>query len=756
MNARLREVTPGLAGDAQIGRALDRVDGPLKVAGRAPYAYEFAGSGETAYGYVVGATVARGRIRRIDTSAAERAPGVVLVLTHENAPELAPFGPRVAKSRLSRPRPYLQGTQVRHWGDPVAFVVAESFEQARAAAFLVRVEYEVEKADLDTRVEPHRDEGFEGGGLPDSEIGDLDAACAAAAHVVDVTYTTPYQHHNAMEPHATLAAWDGERLTLHVAHQMLAEGRTSVADTLRMSKEQVRIVARYIGGGFGGKLTTECDAILSAVAARRLGRPVKTALSRQQTFHNCTHRNESVQRLRLAADADGRLTGIGHTSWQQTAWFDDHIEPTVTCTRALYAAANRSTRLRLVRLDLPMSDSMRAPGEAIGMLTLECAMDELAEKLGMDPLELRRRNDTDVHPEKGKPFSSRHLVECLDEGARRFGWDQRPRTPASRREGRSLIGYGMASAIRPNMLMASSASVHLDAGGRLVARQAMTDIGTGTYTILTQIAADALGLDPAAVRIEMGDTDFPKASGSGGSVGAASAGNALHRACLDVRRQLLDLAAGDAHSALFGVDAGARSSARFAGGWIEAAGRREELVRLLARQAAAGVDGQGRIEPGDVSQDYDQQTFGAHFAEVAVDADTGEIRLRRMLGVFAAGRILNPKTARSQALGGLVWGIGSALTEETFVDARSGAYVNRDLAEYHIPVHADAPEVEAIFLEEHDDIVNALGAKGIGELGICGAGAAVANAVYNASGVRIREFPLTLDKVLAGWAAQGR
>ncbi|MGJ7564157.1 molybdopterin cofactor-binding domain-containing protein [Variovorax sp. GB1R11] len=726
-----------------IGKPIARVDGRLKVTGKAPYAYEVQEApGAPAYGFIVEATIAKGRIADIDASAAEKAPGVLMVMTHRNAPKQGAWGPVDAKDRFARSSPQLASDRVRYYGEAVAFVVAESFEVARAAAKLVRVRYAVEPGEFDMaaaqgKAETPKDDEQQ---KADSRIGDFEPAFAGAPVQVDATYTTPTHIHAQMEPHATLAWWTGDKLTVHCAAQLLESAQNAVANTLQIPPSKVRIVSRYIGGGFGGKLPIYGDVMLSAMAARQLKRPVKTALTRQQMFHFTTHRSQTVQRVRLGATPDGRLTAIGHDSLSHSARFDNFYETASTQTRTLYAAPNRLTTHRMVKLDLPISDSTRAPGEAVGMLALEQAMDELAEKLGLDPIELRRRNEPAMDPEKNIPFSTRQLLRCMDEGAERFGWNRRNAAPGAVRDGRWQIGLGFAAAIRSNLLMDARCAVSLDRQGVLTARMSMTDIGTGSYTVFTQIAAEMLGLPVDKVRIELGDSDFPETPGSGGSWGAASAGSALFDACTQLREQIAR-----------------RMNARpadvvFADGQATAAGRSETLGALAG---TLGLRAEGQIKKGDMATKFSQQAYGAHFAEVAVDMDTGEIRVRRMLGVFAAGRILNMKTATSQATGAMIWGVGSALFEDAVVDTRFGTYVNHDLAEYHLPSHADIPAVEAVFLDEVDDKTNPLKIKGVGELGICGAGAAVANAVHNATGVRIRDYPLTLDKVLGLQAPQG-
>jgi xanthine dehydrogenase YagR molybdenum-binding subunit len=721
-----------------IGKPMDRVDGVLKVTGRAPYAYEVKEAAEPLYGWLVEAGIAKGRVTALETRAAERAPGVRLVMTHRNTPKQPPYTTE-GEDRFAVPWPQLNGDEVTYYGEPVAFVVAETLEQARAAAGLVRIEYAAEQGDYElqanlAKAEKPQDESK---GAPDSAAGDFDAGFGGAPVQLDVTYTTPFHIHAQMEPHASLAWWEGDRVIVHCSTQKLESAQKRLARTLQIPEDKVRVVSRYIGGGFGGKLPVYGDAILSALASRQLGRPVKTALTRQQMFHVTSHRTPTIQRVRLGATPQGVLVAIAHEAWSHSARFDDFYETAAKQTRSLYAGADRMTQHRVVKLDLPLSDSCRAPGEAVGLLALECAMDELAHRLKICPVELRLRNEPKEHPEKHIPYSTRQLVRCLEEGAERFGWSRRNATPGQVREGRWLIGMGMCASARGNALMPARCKVKLNGDGTLTARMSMTDIGTGSYTVLTQIAAETLGLPPESVSVQLGDSDFPPTAGSGGSTGAASAGSALFDACEKLRTQLAQSA---------GI---APAQARFAGGKVTDGGK-TAMLSVLAGDS--GVEADGEIKPGEMEKKYSQRAYGAQFCEVAVDADSGEVRVRRMLGVFAAGRILNAKTARSQAIGGMIWGIGNALHEEAIVDARHGFFVNHDLAEYHVPVHADIPAIEAIFLPEVDDKANPLKIKGVGELGISGAGAAVANAIFNATGVRIRDYPLTLDKILAGLA----
>ena len=720
--------------DGIVGKPLDRVDGPPKVTGTATYAYEYREPDGIAYGYLVPASIAKGRIATLDTATAEKMPGVVAVLTYRNAPKQGAASQQV--------EPQLASDRVEHYGQAVACVVAESFEQARAAAYAVEVGYAPDPVNaalgpnLDKAVKP-KDRGTS---PADTAVGDADAAFASAPVKVEVQYTTPLQTHAMMEPHATLAYWRRGQLILFTANQMPNRGQAILASVLNMNKDNIRIVSRYVGGGFGAKLTPHPDAILAALAAKVVDRPVKLALTRQQVFHSTFHRSDTVQRIRLGATRDGRLVSVAHRSWSGNQVGEQNFEAAAEVTRSLYATPNILTEHRLAALDIPSASAMRAPGEAVGMLAIECAMDELAETLKLDPVELRIRNDATQDPTKLIPYSTRAMVPCLRKGAEMFGWDKRDATPGAVRDGQWLVGLGVAAASRGNPLQPAKAWVRIGPDGIAVTRAAMTDIGTGSYTILTQIASELLGLPPESIRTELGDTDFPVSSGSGGSFGAGSAGSALYDACLAMRQKLL-------------AAAGMSDAATFKDGRVTEGNR---SVTLASLAGPSGLEATGGIEPGTMHKLYSQQSYGAHFAEVGVDVDTGEIRLRRMLGVFTAGRILNAKTARAQAIGGMVFGVGAALTEAVELDPRFGMFVNHNLAEYHVPVHADIPAIDAVFLPELDDKSNPLKSKGIGELGICGAGAAVANAVYNATGIRIRDYPLTLDKVLAGFDARER
>jgi len=709
-----------------------RVDGPLKTTGTALYAYEQHDAAPGAvYGYIVGAAIAKGRIESIDTARARAAPGVLGVVSADNAGQLGLGGFYAARA--------LAGPEVEHYHQAVAIVVAQTFEQARAAAQLVKVRYVPARGAYDLAQARAGSADIASGpaapvkpGLA-SAIGDFDAAYAAAPVTLDAVYTTPDHAHAMMEPHATIAAWDGDQLTLWTAIQLVSWGLRDISRILGVPKEKVRIVAPYIGGGFGGKGSILADAVLAALAAREVGRPVKVTLQRALMFNNTTHRAATIQRLRLGASKDGRLTAIAHESWSGN--LGDRPEAATAPTRLLYAGANRMTRLHVAHLDLPEASAMRAPGEAPGMMALEIAMDEMAEKLQLDPVAFRVLNDTQVDPESpNKPFSRRQLVQCLHTGAEKFGWRQRKAQPGTQRDGHWLIGMGVASAIRGAPVIKSAARVRLDRRGKLTVETDMTDIGTGSYTILAQTAAEMLGVGLERVTVHLGDSRFPEGAGSGGQFGAASSTAGVYAACIKLRELVAER-----------LGMGASATVEFGGGLVRAGG----VSRPLSDAAANGdLVGEDAMEYGDLAKQYAQQTFAAHFVEVGVDLYTGEIRIRRMLAVCAAGRILNPLTARSQIIGGMTMGAGAALMEALAIDRRAGFFVNHDLAGYEVPVHADIAQQEVIFLDETDPTAGPLKAKGVGELGISGVPAAIANAVYNATGIRVRDYPLTLDRLL--------
>ncbi|WP_318368191.1 aldehyde oxidoreductase molybdenum-binding subunit PaoC [Enterobacter sp.] len=714
-----------------VSQPHDRIDGPLKTTGTAHYAYEWHDEvPDAAIGFVVGSAIAKGQITGMELEAARKAPGVLAVVTAENAGKLGKGEKNTAT--------LLGGPEIEHYHQAIAVVVAETFEQARAAAALVKVHYSRERGDYDL-AEQKPSVTTPPEGTPDKNVGDVDSAFAAAAVQLDAIYTTPDQSHMAMEPHASMAVWEGDKLTVWTSNQMIDWCRTDLALTLNMPKENIRVRSPYIGGGFGGKLFLRSDALLAALGARAAKRPVKIALPRPFIPNNTTHRPATLQHIRIGTDNDGRITAISHESWSGNLPGGEP-ETAVQQTELLYAGANRHTGLRLAELDLPEGNAMRAPGEAPGLMALEIAIDEIAIKAGVDPVEFRILNDTQVDPANpDRPFSRRQLVECLRTGAEKFGWDKRNATPAQVRDGRWLVGMGVAAGFRNNLTTKSGARVHLDAQGVVTVDTDMTDIGTGSYTIIAQTAAEMLGVPLDKVVVRLGDSDFPISSGSGGQWGANSSTAGVYAACVLLRETV---------AKKLGFDP---QQADFVDGQIRAGDRSASLADAAADGTLTVEDS---IEFGDLAEKYQQSTFAGHFVEVGVDVATGEVRLRRMLAVCAAGRILNPKTARSQVIGAMTMGAGAALMEELAVDSRLGYFVNHDLAAYEVPVHADIPEQTVIFLDDTDPISSPMKAKGVGELGLCGVGAAIANAVFNATGVRVRDYPLTLDKLLKGLPEQ--
>ncbi|MEG8038102.1 xanthine dehydrogenase family protein molybdopterin-binding subunit [Sphingomonas sp. LR60] len=710
-----------------IGKPLDRVEGPLKVSGKATYAAEYPIE-RLSYGVLVRAPFGSGKITDVVADAARRLPGVIDVITDY------PSFIRNPQQGGEKKAPTQGVEKVDYHGEIVAIVVAETFEAARDAAAQVKVAYE--PAEGQYVFAAHRDQADR---PPADQMpahiakGDLDKAMVDAAFSIDETYTTPSQNSAAMEPHASIAEWKDGALTLHGSYQMIASDQMQLAAALGVGKDKVRIISRYVGGGFGSKLGIAPESVAAAIAAKRLDRPVKVAMARQQVFDATVRRSNTEQRIRLAADAHGKLTGLGHETLASNLPGEDYFEPAGIGTQFAYAAENRLIDHKLVRLNWLLAGSMRAPGEAVGMLALEAAMDELAYQVGIDPIELRRRNEPTIDPTNDVPFSTRLLMPCLDKGAELFGWSDRKAEPASDRRGEWLHGVGVAAAVRSNMLQKSSATVELTAEGRAIVSTDMTDIGTGTYTILAQIAAETLGLPLTSVTVQLGDGAAPPSAGSGGSWGAGSSGSSVYLACEGLREKL---------AKAMGVEVDAMT---LKDGRAIAENRAVEIGDLVGD----GLSVTGTIAPGKQEKLHRQASYGAHFAEVKVNVTTGEVRVERMLGVFSAGRILNEKTARSQCLGGMTFGIGAALTEELVHDPRNGKVVNRDLAEYHVPVNADIPQIEVAFLDERDIHANPIHAKGIGELGISGAGAAIANAIYHATGVRVRDYPITCDKLLA-------
>ncbi|MEU2308121.1 xanthine dehydrogenase family protein molybdopterin-binding subunit [Streptomyces misionensis] len=694
-----------------LGAPAERLEGRQKVTGAARYAAEHPLSGR-AHAWPVPAAVARGRVTAVDTSAARAEPGVLAVLTPGDAPRLAQPEDGILA--------VLQDPNVPHRGWCVALVVADTLETARAAARLVRVEYDAEPADITLTMDhPDRYEPEEANaGQPGRvEHGDPEGAFAAAGTGVDVVYRVPPLHNHPMEPHATTARWDDDRLTVYTSTQGGTTARSVLAQLFELPEDRVTVVSEHVGGGFGSKGTPRPDLVLAAMAALRAGRPVTLAYPRRYLPTVVGHRAPTLHRLRLAADPDGRLTALLHEVTTHTSRVKEFVEQAAVPSRVMYATPNLLTVHRAVALDVPSPSWMRAPGEAPGMYALESAMDELAGALGMDPVQLRLRNEPEHEPGTGRPFSSRHLVQCLREGARRFGWEERDPRPRARREGPWLLGTGVAAATYPASAGPATAAARALPDGTFVVRINATDIGTGARTVLAQVAADALGTALERVRIEIGHSDLPAAPLAGGSMGTASWGWAVHDACADLAARLA------AHTG-----------------------------PLPAEGIEARADTAGRA---DAEVPYARHAFGAHFAEVAVDTVTGEVRVRRLLGVFAAGHILNARTARSQFTGAMIMGLGMALTEHSTLDPAFGDFTESDLASYHVPANADVPAVEAHWIDEDDTHLNPMGSKGIGEIGIVGTAAAIGNAVHHATGVRCRELPLTPDRILPGLLSSG-
>jgi xanthine dehydrogenase YagR molybdenum-binding subunit len=676
-----------------IGAPVRRIEGRAKVTGAARYAVEHD-PGEVAYGWIVQAQVARGKITDIDDAEARSQPGVLHVLWHGNAPRLE----EVSDAELA----VFQEPRVAYRGQIVAAVVADNPEAAREAARLVRVKVHEEPHDVGLRADhPHlyKPDKVNPSFPSDTDKGDVDAALARAEVTIDHTYSTPAYHNNAMEPHATLARWDGDRLTVYDSNQGAAAHRAPLAKAFGLEPEQVRVLAEHVGGGFGSKGTPRPQMIVAAMLARISGRAVKLPVTRQQMFAFTGYRTPTIQRMRLGATGDGRITAIEHRVFEQTSQIREFAEQAATPTRVMYATDNLRTSHRLVRLDVPTPSWMRAPGECPGMYALESAIDELALAVGIDPIELRIRNDADAEPDSGKPFSSRNLVACLREGADRFGWaDRDPRQ--RQRDGRWFIGSGVAASTYPAYQRDAEATARVQPDGSFRVGIAAADIGTGARTALTQIAADTLGVPVERVRVDIGDSALPRAGVAGGSMGTSSWGAAVAKAC-------------------------------------------EALLAEMERGGSeAHADTKAEIE---AKKDLARHAFGAQFAEVRVDGETGEIRVSRLLGVFAAGRIVNPVTARSQFIGGMTMGMGMALFEESVMDRRYGDYLNHDLAQYHVPANADVADIEVAWIEEDDPELNRIGTKGIGEIGVVGTAAAIANAVHHATGLRFRALPIHLD-----------
>lgn len=747
-----------LKNDTHVGSPRSRVDGPAKVTGKATYAAEFAAS-DLAHAYIVGSSIARGTISAIDAAIAEAVPGVIRVFTHENRPNTAWFSYKYQDMVGPPGSPFrpLYSDEVQFSGQPIALVVAESFDVARHAASLLRVTYDehphetdLSRARRDSYEPPKKRSGI---APPPKPRGDAIKAFGEAPVRVGGEYTIATEHHNPMEPHATTVIWDGDgKITVHDKTQGVQNSHAYVASVFGLSSDDVRVVAPFVGGGFGAGLRPQHQLFLAVMASLALERSVRLEMTRQQMFSH-VHRPETINVLSLGAGEDGRLHSIQHQAVAATSRFEDHQEVVVNWSGLLYPAHNVDLRYELAKLDIYSPGDMRAPGAPLGIFALESAMDELALATGVDPVDLRLRNYAERDENDDVPFSSKELRACYREGAERFGWTKRNPQPRSMRDGRELIGWGMASGVWEANMMKTSARAVLGADGKLEISCATSDIGTGTYTILTQIAADALGLAMEDVTVALGDSSLPASPVQGGSWTAASAGGAVMAACQTLRANLLKLASKIDGSPL--ADAGMDDVAFTDGRIIMRvdANRSVWLADAIAAGGNSQLEAEESAGPGLIGmmlpKSHSSYTHAAVFAEVRIDQDLGVLRVTRIVNAVAAGRILNPKTARSQIIGGVVWGMGMALHEEALTDHALGRIMNHSLAEYHVPANADVHDIDVIFVEEHDDKASPIGVKGLGEIGIVGTAAAIANAVHHATGKRIRSLPITIDKILA-------
>jgi xanthine dehydrogenase YagR molybdenum-binding subunit len=739
-----------------IGQPLNRVDGRLKVTGQARYAAE-AQVPHVTYGVLVTSTIPRGKVTHVDTSSAEKAPGVLAILTYRNAPRLSARITRASVDPLvGHPLRPLQDDVVRYNGQPIAVVVADTFERATHAAALVRVKYREERAvtefaaAAEDAFPPTQPKSSDRGTKKASDYhrGEPDRAFAEAAVRVKQTYTIPVEDHIPIEPHATLAVWEGEKLTLYDKTQWVDNVQKQVAQAFDIPMRDVRVISPFVGGAFGSALRAWPHVFIAALAARHVRRPVKLVLTRDQMFTVPGYRPYTVQKVALGATREGKLTAIRHEGTAQTSTYEEYTESLQSASRFLYACPNVRTSYRPAAMNVNTPASMRGPGEASGVYALESAMDELACALGLDPVELRLRNHADADPQSGRPWSSKSLKECYRLGTKRFGWTRRKPEPRSMHDGGVLVGYGMASATWPTIRRPATVRVRIQADGKALVQTAASDIGPGTYTAMTQIAADALGLPVDRVHFELGDSKLPPAPVQGGSMTVASVGSAVHVAASAAAAKLLKLAAGDSRSPLHNAPRG-RVAIEEGRLFLKNKPSRGETYReILKRHRREAIEVTEEAKPGEEAEKFSMHAFGAHFVEVRVDPRLGTVRVACVVSGFAAGRIINPKTAHSQAIGGIVGGLGMALLEETIHDRRNGRVVNANFADYHVQVNADVSPLEAFFVDEDDEHANPLGAKGLAELSLVGVAAAVANAVYHATGKRVRDLPITPEKLL--------
>ncbi|HEY0370549.1 MAG TPA: xanthine dehydrogenase family protein molybdopterin-binding subunit [Thermoanaerobaculia bacterium] len=734
-----------------IGKEMSRVDGVAKVTGKAKYAAEFKVP-NLAYGFIVNGAIAKGTIQSIDTRDAEAARGVIRVFTHQNAPKLGPkrsteeAPPRGNQPEEDKSFRALQSNRIFFNFQPVALVVAETYEQARYAARLVKLTYNAEKHVTDT--ESVRDSATVPPRTPNMTRGNPQEALRGAAVRVEAEYRIPIEHHNPMEPHAAVAFWQGDKLTIFDKTQDVYGVRAHLASSFNVPEDDVNVVSPFVGGAFGSSLRPNYYPALTAMAARELKRPVKIVYTRRQMYTGHGYRPYTIQKVALGADDKGKLVSMIHDVVHNTSSFEQFNDGTTNFTRQVYACPNLYAPVRTASTDLNTPTWMRAPGAVSGMFALECAMDELAYTLKIDPLQLRLINYAEFDPESGKPWSSKALRECYRLGAEKFGWSRRTFEPRSMRDGRLLVGWGTATGVWGAFQRPASARITYRADGTANVVSATSDIGPGTYTVMTMIAAEFLGITPDKVQFELGDTKFPRAPAQGGSQTTSSVGSAVHGAALAITARLLTLANRDASSPFLGVlvdhvemlDGRLRHKTD--------AARSLSIADILRRNDLTEITETIESRPSPERQKYASLAHGAQFVEVKVDPDLGQVRVTRAIEVTACGKIINPKASHSQEIGGVVWGIGMALQEATEIDHRFGRIMNPDLQHYHVPVNADVHEIETVFVEEDDRIVNPLGVKGMGELGMVGIPAAIANAVFHATGKRIRELPITPDKLL--------
>jgi xanthine dehydrogenase YagR molybdenum-binding subunit len=730
---------------ASIGQPIDRVDGRLKVTGRAKYAAEFAVPG-VVHAVLVQSTIGAGAITSFDIAGAQAMPGVLAVITPEGAPKL----PLKGGAQMVR-APLLQDMNILFNGQHIAVVVADTLERANDAASRVQVQYRRDEpitsmdAVLDQAYTP---KNFRNGERPaDSMRGNPDLSFSAGAAQVDATYVTPMEHHNPMEPHATIARWEGDQLTVWTATQGISSAQTTLAGQFGIDPKNVRVICPYVGGGFGCKGSTWPPATLAAMAAKVVGKPVRLVVTRAQMFTSNGYRPRTVQKLRFAADVEGHLVAMRHDGFTQMSLpaLGEFAEPVGLATEMLYDCPNVAVTHRLVATNASLPTYMRAPGLASGNFALESAIDELAVALHMDPLEFRLRNYAETDQHENKPYASKALRACYQQGADAFGWSRRSHAPRSMRDGNTLIGWGMATSTYPTHRMPASARVRVGANGTALIQSGTQDIGTGTYTVMSQIAADTLGMKVDRIQFELGDSNFPHAPVSGGSMTVASVGPAVLAACEAMRDKLLDFALNDQRLGWQDLN---RDALRLQDQAVVGPRGRVSVAELMARRGQDFVVTSSSVKAGGEAKRYAMHSFGAQFVEVRVDADLGEIRVARCVGAFDAGRVMNAKTADSQLIGGIVFGLGMALFEETRVDGETGRIVNANVADYLLPVNADVPDITAIVVENDERTSNPLGAKGIGELPMVGVAAAITNAVYHATGVRVRKLPIRIEDLL--------